>query len=307
MLLSLMRKHAKSWLIKFMIGMIAIVFVFYFGYSFRSSPGLKIASVNGEVISGAEYQKVYRKLLEGLQRDYGGAWSDSLIKVFDLRNKALTNIINEKLVSQEAQKIGLDVTEEEIQQRIMAYPAFQFNGRFDEGRYRSLLLNNRMEPEDFERSIARELLQSKVEQVLVSFLPVTDGEVLDQFNFSNQKVKVSFVKFLPEDFKANIEPDDTGMENYFEEHKEDYRIPDKIKIAYLVIDPKSFEAQVKTTDLEVTNYYEDNLAKFKEEKQVQARHILFKLDKEASQEDEKKTKDRAMKILLRVSVTITPI
>ena len=31
MVLSLMRKHAKSWLIKFLIAIIAVVFVFYFG------------------------------------------------------------------------------------------------------------------------------------------------------------------------------------------------------------------------------------------------------------------------------------
>ena len=59
MVLSLMRKHAKSWLIKFLIAMIAIVFVFYFGYSFTSDRALKIAYVNGEVITGPEYEKAY--------------------------------------------------------------------------------------------------------------------------------------------------------------------------------------------------------------------------------------------------------
>jgi len=48
MVLSLMRKHAKSWLIKFLIGIIAVVFIFYFGYSFRSKGGVKVAYVNGE-------------------------------------------------------------------------------------------------------------------------------------------------------------------------------------------------------------------------------------------------------------------
>jgi len=43
MVLSLMRKHAKSWLIKFLIAIIAVVFVFYFGYSFTADQALKIA------------------------------------------------------------------------------------------------------------------------------------------------------------------------------------------------------------------------------------------------------------------------
>ncbi|MCJ7595826.1 MAG: SurA N-terminal domain-containing protein, partial [Desulfobacterales bacterium] len=100
MLLSLMRKHAKSWLIKFLIGIIAVVFIFYFGYSTRSGEAIKIATVNGDTITGVEYQEAYRNLLQGLQREYKNVWNDNLIEVFDLRNRALQGLINQKLVSQ---------------------------------------------------------------------------------------------------------------------------------------------------------------------------------------------------------------
>ena len=66
MLLSLMRRHAKSWLIKFLIAIIAIVFVFYFGYSFTARKGLKAAVVNGDVITRQEYEKTYMELVEAL-------------------------------------------------------------------------------------------------------------------------------------------------------------------------------------------------------------------------------------------------
>jgi len=159
-----MRKHAKSWLIKTLIAIIAVVFVFYFGYSFKSGSGVKIAYVNGEIISGAEYQKAYRNLVEQLQREYRSLWNENLIKVFDLKNRAMDSLITQKLVSQEAKKIGLDVTEEEVREKIISYPPFQIRGRFDEGRYRSLLQNNRMKPEDFEVMIAQELRQEKIQQ-----------------------------------------------------------------------------------------------------------------------------------------------
>ena len=105
MVMSLMRRHAKSWLIKFLIGMIAVVFIFYFGYSFTSRSGVKMAYVNGEPISGVEYQKTYRRYLENLQRVYKNVWNENLIEEFDLKNKALEELINRKLVSQEARKI----------------------------------------------------------------------------------------------------------------------------------------------------------------------------------------------------------
>ncbi|MBW1998132.1 MAG: SurA N-terminal domain-containing protein [Deltaproteobacteria bacterium] len=185
MLLSLMRRHAKSWIIKFLIGMIAVVFIFYFGYSFRAREGVKIAYVNGEVIAGVEYDKTYRNMLQTLQREYREVWSDNLIKAFNLKKRALEKLIDEKLVSQEARRIGLDVTEKEIQERILSYPAFQFLGRFDESRYRFLLQQNRMEPEDFEAEIGRELLREKIAQFLTSFSLVTDREVLDYYTYSN--------------------------------------------------------------------------------------------------------------------------
>ena len=64
MLLSLMRKHAKSWIIKILIAMIIMVFIFFFGYSYISNEGEKVAEVNGEAISYVEYQNAYRELLK---------------------------------------------------------------------------------------------------------------------------------------------------------------------------------------------------------------------------------------------------
>ncbi len=297
MVLSLMRRHAKSWLIKFLIGMIAVVFIFYFGYSFTSRSGVKIAYVNGEPISGSEYQKAYRRLLEALQRDYKNVWSENLIEVFDLRNRALETLINGKLVSQEAKRIGLDITEKEIQNEILTYPAFQYRGRFDESRYRALLSQNRMKPEDFELGIAQELLQRKLRQFLMTFSPVTEQEVLDQYTFSNQKVKISFGQFLPKTFEKSVTFDPKSMEAYFEEHKEEYRVPEKIKITYITIDPDTFKSEVSITDQQVEDYYEDNEEMFRQEKEVRARHILFMLDRNASEEEEKKVREKATMVL----------
>ena len=297
MVLSLMRRHAKSWLIKFLIGIIAIVFIFYFGYSFTSRRGVKVATVNGEPISELEYQKAYRVLLEALQKNYKNVWSDNLIKVFDLKNRALQNLISQKVVSQEAKRIGLDITKKEIQDEILSYPAFQYNGRFDESRYRSLLSRNRMKPEDFEASIELELLQKKVKQFLMTLLPVTDQETLDQYIFSNQKVKISFVKISPDQFKESVSLDKSSMETYFNKNKEQYRIPGKIKISYIMIDPNEFRDKVPVSDQQIKDFYEENIDMFKQEKEVKARHILFKLKKDASENETNKVREKALSVL----------
>jgi len=297
MLLSMMRKHAKSWLIKVLIGIIALVFIFYFGYSFTAKKGLKVAYVNGELISGMEYQKAYWDLLEALRRQYKDVWNDNLIKVFDLKNRALDNLINQKLISQEAKKIGLDVTESEIQQAIMDYPAFQIDGQFDMRRYRGLLSQNRMKPEDFEASMAKDLLDGKLRQFLLTFMPITDQEVLDYYSYANEKIKISYVQFNPENFKKSITPDQDSLETFFKDRQEGYRVPEKIKLAYLLIDPDTFKDKVEITDDEIEEYYEYNMDTFLQPKEVKARHILFKLSQYADEAEEKKVKEKAAEVL----------
>ena len=297
MVLSLMRKHAKSWLIKFLIGIIAIVFIFYFGYSFKTRSVVKIASVNGEVITGVEYQKAYRDLVEGLRRQYRDAWNDNLIKTLRLKNRALEGLIEKKLITWEAKRLGLTVTKSEVQDAIMKYPAFQVNGSFDIGLYRNLLRQNRMKPEDFEDAISDDLLRRKVREFLWSFVTVTDQEVLNAYSYAKQKVKISFIRFDPEKFKKQIKVKEQDLEKFFEEHKEEFRIPAKIKVSYILLDPKDFKSQVKVSDDEIKEYYEENLDTFKEPKKVKARHILFRLKPNASKEDEEKVKKKAEEVL----------
>ena len=297
MLLSLMRKHAKSWLIKFLIGIIAVVFVFYFGYSFTSEESAKIAEVNGEAISYLEYQNAYRERLMNLQQQYQNMWSDNLIEFFDIKNQALEDLIEKKIISREAEKRGLGITEKEIRDIIMGLPDFQYAGVFNENRYRSLLANIRTDPEAFEVSIAQDLLKEKLTQFLRTFLVVCDQEVLDFYTYFNEKVKISFAWFYKKDFIDSVEVEQSLMENYFEEHKEAFRIPDRIKIDYIVIHPEDFRDQVKLDDHEINSYYEDNQEMFKDEKQIRARHILFRVPSDASADEEEKVKEKALSVL----------
>lgn len=297
MVLSLMRKHAKSWLIKFLIAIIAIVFTFYFGYSFRAGKGGKVATVNGDVISQKEYEKAYRSLLDFYQQQYKGVWNESLVESLGLKTRALKELIERKLIEQEARRIGLDVTEQELQERILTYPAFQLNGQFNEGRYRTLLSQYRMTAEEFEAGVAETLLTEKIGQFLTAFAATTDQEVLDQYTYLNEKVNIRYVQFQRDSFKDDVKIDENAMVTYFEENKIQYRIPEKIKIATLVFDPADFEASVFLPEQQVVDYYDLNRDRYEEKKEVKARHILIKINPGATEEEVQAAKEKATSVL----------
>jgi peptidyl-prolyl cis-trans isomerase D len=292
-----MRKHAKSWLIKVMIGLISFVFILYFGYSFREQGGVKVASVNGEPISRLEYEETRRIIYENFQQQYRDAWNEDMMKMLDIDNMALESLIDQKLITQEAKKLGLGITEEEIQEEILAYPYFQSDGRFDERLYHAILSQNRSTPEDFEATIAQQLLQGKLVQFLTTFSSITDQELLDDYTFDNERIMISYVQFLPKDYEGSVEYEPEALEDYFTEHKEEYRMPEEIQIAYITIDPNDFASEVVISDEEVESYYEENLDMYQQERQVKARHILFRSDTETPEEEEEKVKERALSVL----------
>ena len=299
MFITMMRKHTKSILIKVMVGLIGVVFIFWGIYTFRERPGSKIAYVNGDLITGQEYDAVYRDMLQALQKQYREYWSDNLIKVFQLRQRALNSLIDKRLISQEAGRLGLRVTDEEVSDAILTYPAFQLNGEFDEGRYRSLLRYNRMEPSDFESGIKLDLLGQKIRQLITCFFPITDREVMDYYTYRKEKINIGFVSLNPEDFKEEVAVRQDEKKTYFEENKERYRVSEKIKVAYLSVDPSDFMDKVTVTEQEISDYYELNQERFKDPEQVKARHILFKVAPNASESEEGEAKEEALAILKR--------
>lgn len=297
MLLSLMRQHAKSWLIKFLIAIIALVFIFYFGYSFRSGDVMKIAYVNGELISGLEYQKTYQDMLAAVRAQYKDMLNDNLLKAMDLKSRALDALITRKLISQEARRLGMEVTDKEVQDAIMQYPGFQIGGRFDLRRYQALLANNRMNPEDFEADMASNLLQEKIRQFLFVFMGATDQEVADHYRYTSEKVNVGFVQFSPEKYGEGLKIEPEAMKGFFAERREEYRIPEKIKAVYIEIDPQDFKGRTKITDNEVSSYYEYNISAYRHPKEVSARHILFRLEKNAGEEQDREVRKKAAAVL----------
>jgi len=299
MFITMLRRHTKGIMIKVMVGLIAVVFIFWGIYTIRGRPGSKIAYVNGDLITGQEYEAVYRDMLEALQKQYRNYWNDNLIRAFRLRQRALESLIDKRLISQEAGRLGLRITDDEVADAVLAYPAFQVNGQFDEGRYRSLLSYNRMEPAEFESGIRSELLGQKIAQLIKCFFPLTDMEVMDYYTYQKEKINIGFVSFNPQDFTGKIKVNETERQEYFEEHKEKYRISERIKIAYLTLDPSDFVDKAAVEEKEISDFYELNQERFKDPKQIKARHILFKVSPDASKPEETEAKDKALAILKR--------
>jgi peptidyl-prolyl cis-trans isomerase D len=298
-MLYLMRKHAGSWMIKVVLGVIVVVFIFWGVGSYRARRGSRVAIVNGEAIALEEYRSVYEQLMEQYRRQFGNALDQKLLNTLGLKKQALDQLINRRLLLQEAGRLNLRVTREGLIGAIQKIAAFQVNGHFDPGRYQRMLAVNRMTPEMFEENMKDDLLAQNLQGLILGSVKVSDDEALETFKWREEKLSLEYLTFKPSSYKdVKVRPEE--IESYFSEHQKAYEIPPKVKVGYLRFDFKEFESQVNVSEEEISRYFEINKKTYATPKKVRARHILFQLKAGATQEKIDNARSKAQLVLEEV-------
>ena len=295
-MLYLMRKHAQSWLIKLALGAIVVVFVFWGVGSYRAQRGNRIAVVNGAPIVLEEFRGVYDQLLEAYRRQFGDALDEKLIRGLNLKRQALDQLINRRLLLQEATRLKFHVTNEELLRAIQQIPAFQRNGRFHRQVYQRVLTRNRMTPEMYEETKKNELLIEKLQSFVLGSIKVSEAEALEAYKWLKEEVSLDYVVFKPSAY-GDIEVEAEEIETYFSKHEKAYEVPSKVKVQYLLLDFKGFEARAKVSEEEVRTYFDLNKEDYATPKKVRARHILFKVGRDAGPEAIEEARKKAADVL----------
>ena len=295
-MLHLMRKHAGSWMIKVVLGVIVVVFIFWGVGSYRAQRGNRIAVVNGAPIVLEEFRGVYDQLKEGYRRQFGDAFDEKLAQSLNLKGQALDQLINRRLLLLEATRLNFRVTDEELLRAIEQVPAFQMDGRFHPQVYQRVLSRNRMTPEIFEENTKNDLLIEKLQSFFLGSIKVSEAEALETHKWLEEKVSLDYVVFNASAY-SKIEVTSEEIETYFTKHKKTYEIPPEVKVQYLLLDFKGFEAQVKISEEEVLTYFDINKDDYGTPKKVRARHILFKVEPGAEQEKIEEARKKAIDVL----------
>jgi peptidyl-prolyl cis-trans isomerase D len=296
-MLDFVRKHARSWLVKVALWLIVIVFIFWGGYSYTQRHQTDLAAVGDHFITSAEFSTAYQNLVDNYRRQLGGAFSEDLVRKLNLRRQTLEGLISQYLAKKAAGDLGFTATPDEVRYRIMQFPMFQSEGRFDKSRYEAGLRQMRVTPETFEQQISDELTLMKTEAFIKGRAIVTESEILTDYHFNRDQIKLAYVLFDPKSFEDQVTVNDAALQSFYQGNQNKYMEPEKREIAYVLLNTEDMAKDFPVTDDEVKRYYEDNIKQYYREKEVKARHILFKVNQEAPQEEVQKVSAEAQKVL----------
>ena len=238
-----------------------------------------IATVAGDEVLATDVQKQARQMVQQ-QFPRGGAQAQMLMPFFAQR--AADNLINEKIILNEARRVGLQVTEAEVRDDLQHgryaatfFPAGKFIGQEE---YEGMLRNAGLTVPEFEHLVSNELLERKLERMIASSAIVTDAEVRNQFEKENTKVKFNYAVIKKDDIIKSLHPAEAELRAYFDRNKQTYvnSIPEKRQLKYVVFDNTKVMSQVQITPQDLQSYYHDHEDQYRVPEQVNVRHILIK-------------------------------
>ncbi len=184
-MLESMRKH-MTWMMWVIVGLITVTFLF-FGIYPSATSGRTVAKVDGYVITSDDLNRVYRNMYENYRQIVKDQPNENIAKI--LKSQALRELIENRLLIQEAERVGLHITDEELQAYIFRIPAFNRDGKFDKRSYDFYLNRINSTPAVFESSQREYLLRQKLEQIVEDGVSVTDAELSAAYASKNSKAK----------------------------------------------------------------------------------------------------------------------
>ena len=238
-----------------------------------------VARVGSEKVSADEFSTAYRNYLNNMaQRQQ--QLSPEILKAFNFDKQILDFLIGQKVILNEAKRLGLDVTSDELTHSIVTNPNFQAGGEFiGLDRYESLLQQNGTTAERFEGTIRTQLLTAKIESFLTAGVSVSDKEAEDEYRRRNEKAVLSYFVIDPAKLEGKVAAiSDQDLQTYFDKNKARYKVAEKRKSRYAFVDMVKFKPEMTATDDELQNYYNEHAEEYRLPDQVTAQHILFKTE-----------------------------
>ena len=278
-MLKTMRRNVKSlkwilWLIVVMF--IAAIFTIWggagrLGEANRSNA---LAKVGGSKISADEFFQALRTRLDEIGKQFGGELNANLIQQLGVPQQTLEQIVQQRLLVKIAKDMGLRATNAEVRAKIVAYPAFQQDGRFVGFEdYKRVLDYNHIPLAEFENGLRQDVVIGKVVRVLTAGLFVTDEEVWEGYRKQNDTAKIEYL--VAETAKVEIaeKPAEAELRARFDRNASGYKIPERRTADFVVLKTEDLKKEVTVKDAEIEKYYRDNQAQFQEPDRIRASRI----------------------------------
>ena len=218
----------------------------------NTNPQTTIAKINGEIISPSQFNNLVNQQLTNLKNN---GQSVNEFQINQARNRAWDNMLQDILVTQEVEKLGIKASNEEVMYHLenqppaflQQNPTFQTEGKFDFDKYLNALAN----PSGDEWVPIEQFMKNtyipnfKLQKLIDEGIIISESEIITEFKNKNLDYTITALhvtsSLIP---KENSEPTtEEIMERYNQTKSDEYKHGEIRSLRYV-----SWEKQPSSQD-----------------------------------------------------------
>jgi peptidyl-prolyl cis-trans isomerase D len=256
---------------------------------------------SGDTISQTHVQQVAENELR--QRGPQYASNPMIVQYFE--QQVGQELVQQKVLLQEAHKLGVYATDDDVRQYLRTGPTGQV--LFPDGKYigdeaYKQLVDDRLHIsiDAFQDQIRDEITVRRLQALITAGVTVSDQEVRALYLKANIKIKFDYAVISAEDLRKTINPSDSDLEAFFKKNAAQYAqaVPEERKITYFAFTQEQVPGGVpQPSQQQIQQYYNDHLSDYQVPEQAKSRHILISVPEGADAKTDAAAKAKAESVL----------
>lgn len=277
------RDNAQSTIAKVIVGLL-IVSLSIWGMDaiiggFSGEP--EVATVNGQDITEREFLRTVQ--LETQQRMMQMDNPDpSMLDEDRIRREVLEALIQEEVLTQDAQSQGLELSEADIDVLITQMPQFQVDGQFNSDRFVAAVRNMGMGVGEFRQVMRTSYVTNQI-RAAISQSAVVAPQNADHLLAIQDQTRDFRVWTVDAAAVADqVSVTDEAIESYYQDNQDEFREAEQVDASYITLSLGELAESIEIAEDDLRAYYDQQAEEYAREER-RAAHILIEAGADAEE------------------------
>ena len=295
------RERATGVFAYIIVLLISVPFALWGIQEYFGGPGdAAVAEVNGVEIS----KQVFDQRLQQQRRYMRSTLGDSFDQLYpdevSIKQEVIESMVREQLLRDFMQNNGIVISDIFLSQRIQSVPQLQVDGRFSAERYEQVVQSQRMSKAQFEDQLRQDEASTQYQSSIVFSSFLTNEAGHEYATLRNQAR--SFDYFVVAETVNPQAVKSAAIDSYYQKNQERFQAAAQVKLEYIEIDQQAIADGMSFSDEQLLEAYQQDPQSHRTDELRQAKHILFKLAEDATEDQRKATAERAAKALVELNM-----
>ena len=291
------RKVIKGWLGKVLLVLfltpLALVGIEGYFSGGKSEDTAKL--VNGQEISKKELETLTKTFKEQYLAYANG--DETLLNQSFIQNKAMDTLVARTLLLQQAEELGISLSDAQIEQMVAQQPSFQENGKFSESLYSNYLRSVGMTSQALIANLRKDHALKMLTSTFMDYALVSKLDIEQIANLQTEQRTLHLASIKLDDYKKNVKVTPQEIAAYYNKHQNSFKQVASVDVDYVVLTPANVApANTQVTEAELQQAYATFVEAQKKDAKPLVKHILIAADTRSDAEAKKLANDVAAKI-----------